>query len=152
MCGTCLMANNKYETFSSRDTSDAAERGAMPVYAYGCPTSTLQLLLKVSNNDINLRDIAIKKSEEKWFKALKGIEADECTQEPAPMPKTKYTKEQKSYGQSLCHDRIAMSLQMAHISVDIVTVISTPCVLRHTLVRRRATDSSSSARRVIPEK
>jgi hypothetical protein len=65
--GTCLMTNNNYETFSSQDISDAAERGAMPVYAHGCLTSTLQLLLKVSNNDIKLRDIAIKNSEEKWF-------------------------------------------------------------------------------------
>jgi hypothetical protein len=40
---------------------------------------------------------------------------------------------------------------MAHISVDIATVISTPCVLRHSLVRRRATDSSSSARPAVPD-
>ncbi len=95
MCGTCLMVNNKYETFSSKDIADAAERSAKPVYANGCPTSALQLLLKVSNNDINLRDIAKKKSEEKWSESLIGIDTDKCTQEPPSMPKTKYTKEQK---------------------------------------------------------
>jgi hypothetical protein len=44
--GTCLMANNTYNTFSSKDIWDAAKREEDPIFARGCPTSTLAAVAK----------------------------------------------------------------------------------------------------------
>ena len=66
-CGPCLMANNKFNTFSLQEIEDAAVRMDIPSFAHGCPTTTLQLLLKVSDNDISARDMAIRESEGAWL-------------------------------------------------------------------------------------
>ena len=58
----------------------------------------------------------------------------------------------RNCGNELFHVPFAMILLLAHISVDIATVMYTPRVHQPSLVRRRDTDSCASARRAAPDK
>jgi hypothetical protein len=96
--GTCLMATNKYNTFSSQEIGDAAKRMELPSFAHGCPTSTLKLLLTKSYNDITARDMAITESEGAWLLSQAPsvkVHDEDSLKEQASMPTHKYTQNEK---------------------------------------------------------
>ena len=96
--GTCLMATNKYQTFAAQDIGDAAKRWEIPFFGDGSPKSTLELLHKVSYNDTDVRNKAIKESEELYLSAIAHtakVNAEVTPEENVSNPTRQYTKDDK---------------------------------------------------------
>ena len=152
--GTCLMATNKYQTFAAQDIGDAAKRWEIPFFGDGSPKSTLELLHKVSYNDTDVRNKAIKESEELYLSAIAHtakVNAEVTPEENVSNPTRQYTKDDKilrkrTYPCSFCKEPADGVHQCGYCYCHL-----TPRVLRPSLVRRSATVSSESVANALPQ-